>query len=349
VSDLLDVELARRVATAGVGAGPAAMPGLDLESIGARAADAVLTYTDLQIAEPLPEAEWIDRRGWIELNLSSMGEIVDAVASRAPGLAGGRLGAVTSRVIAVEIGALLNFASRHVLGQYDLSLLGEGRPPRLVFVGANISDAAGKLGGDSGQVLEWIALHEVTHAVHLGSAPWIRTHLGALARTLLANAEVGPGASELLARARRIATTDPRRALDELRASDPLTLLATAESAATIRSIQAVMAAIEGYAEHVMDAAGAGLGPAVAQLRLALDRRRENRNPVARLLAWILGFELKMRQYRDGKSFCDAVVARVGIDGLNRAWAAPDALPELAELGDPDAWIERVALPSASL
>lgn len=346
---LLDVELARRVATAGVGERPAAMPGADLTSVGIGAADAVLAYTGLQIAEPLPEPEWIDRHGWIEMNLASMAELVDALASRTTGIADGPLGAVTSRVLAVEVGALLNFASRHVLGQYDLSLLGKGRAPRLVFVGANISDAAAKLSGDRRQVLEWVALHEVTHSVHLGSAPWIRDHLGGLARTLLAEAKVGPGASELLARARRIAGADPRRALAEVRASDPITLLAAEESAATIRSIQAVMAAIEGYAEHVMDAAPGGLGPAVSQLRAAMDRRRENRNPVARMLTWALGFELKMRQYRDGKRFCDAVVGQTGIDGLNRAWVGPDALPSLPELNDPDAWIERVALPSAPL
>ena len=42
-----------------------------------------------------------------------------------------------------------------------------------------------------------------------------------------------------------------------------------------------------------------------------------------RLLERVLGFELKMRQYRDGKRFCDAVVARVGIEGLNRVWTRP--------------------------
>ena len=64
-----------------------------------------------------------------------------------------------------------------------------------------------------------------------------------------------------------------------------------------------------------------------------------------RLLERILGFELKLRQYRDGKRFCDAVVARAGIEGLNRVWSAPHALPTLAELADPDAWIARTAVP----
>jgi uncharacterized protein (DUF2342 family) len=67
-----------------------------------------------------------------------------------------------------------------------------------------------------------------------------------------------------------------------------------------------------------------------------------------RLLERVLGFELKLRQYREGKRFCDAVVAAVGIEGLNRVWSAPHALPTLAELANPDAWIARTVVPSVT-
>ena len=45
--------------------------------------------------------------------------------------------------------------------------------------------------------------------------------------------------------------------------------------------------------------------------------------------------DLKLRQYEQGKAFCDGVVARGGIAALNRAWAGPEALPSFAELDDP--------------
>ncbi len=47
-------------------------------------------------------------------------------------------------------------------------------------------------------------------------------------------------------RARRLASTDPRRTIAEIRASDPVSLLAPAESLETINAVQAVMASIEG-------------------------------------------------------------------------------------------------------
>ena len=52
---------------------------------------------------------------------------------------------------------------------------------------------------------------------------------------------------------------------------------------------------------------------------------------------------MKMRQYELGKRFCDAVAAEHGIEGLNRVWECPAALPNLTELKRPDTWSARVA------
>jgi coenzyme F420 biosynthesis associated uncharacterized protein len=349
VPELVDWDLARRIAGLGLDSAPAAMNGsLDLAAAGERATAAVLSYTGLEPVEHLPAPEWISRRRWIDLNLTSARELTAAVATRLGDSAGPRpLTAVTQRVLAVEIGALLAFASRHVLGQYDYPLLGGERPPRLVFVGENIDRATAQLGTEPAQTLDWIALHETTHAIQFASAPWMRSYIGDLVRTLLAETPIHPPAREVFDRARRIGTGDPRRLLEEIRASDPMSLLAPAESVATINRIQAVMASIEGYAEHVMDAAGDHLGAAVAELRERLDARRRNRSLPVRLLSWLFGFELKLRQYEQGKRFCDDVVAVAGIDGLNAAWTDPESLPDLDELAEPGDWVARV-VPAAA-
>ena len=72
------------------------------------------------------------------------------------------------------------------------------------------------------------------------------------------------------------------------------------------------MALVEGHAEHVMDAAGGPLVPDLPRLRAQLERRRAERSPLASILDRLLGLEMKLRQYRDGKAFCDAVVAHEG-------------------------------------
>jgi uncharacterized protein (DUF2342 family) len=80
-----------------------------------------------------------------------------------------------------------------------------------------------------------------------------------------------------------------------------------------------------------------------------MERRRRSRSAPERVLQRLLGFEMKMRQYEQGKEFCDAVVAGHGIGALNRVWESPESLPSAAELRRPDAWVARIGeLPAAA-
>ena len=108
------------------------------------------------------------------------------------------------------------------------------------------------------------------------------------------------------------------------------------------------MAVLEGHAEHVMDAVGSEILPSLPRLRAAMTRRRQDQSPLSRLFSRLLGLDLKMRQYEQGKAFCDAVVQRGGVQALNRVWAEPSALPTPQELDDPDAWIRRTSVPSVT-
>jgi coenzyme F420 biosynthesis associated uncharacterized protein len=353
VSGLIDWTLAGRVVSAGAGDSRAGMSSdLDLSAASSRSERAVLDYTGLQPTAPLPEPEWLTRSEWGRMSLAAMRELLAPIEGRIaeslPGPGRHAFAAVAGRGLAVEIGSLIALASRRVLGQYELSLAGIDRPPRLVFVGANIETAASELPGSPGEVLDWVALHETTHAVHFGSVPWLAGHLGELTSRLLREVPRDASLAGALRAARRALAKDPRSTLAWLRETDPMTLLAPAASRVTIAQVQATMAAIEGYAEHVMDAAAGHLGPSVPALRAAMERRRDSRGPIMRMLSWLLGFEMKLRQYRDGKRFADRVVAGEGIAGLNRAWSGPAALPRLDELGDPTAWLARTAEPVAA-
>ncbi len=107
------------------------------------------------------------------------------------------------------------------------------------------------------------------------------------------------------------------------------------------------MAVIEGHAEHVMDAVAPDLLPSLPKLREAIDRRRKSQSGLSRLVARLLGLELKLRQYEQGKQFCDAVVKEGGVEALHYVFSGPDALPTLEELGDPSAWLARTRNGSA--
>jgi coenzyme F420 biosynthesis associated uncharacterized protein len=119
-------------------------------------------------------------------------------------------------------------------------------------------------------------------------------------------------------------------------------LVQTREQRRIFDRLQAVMSVIEGYSEHVMDAVGERVLPSYAGLRESMERRRRSRSAPERALARLLGLDLKMRQYELGKRFCDAVADAHGVAVLNRVWERPEALPTLAEIDDPNAWVARI-------
>jgi coenzyme F420 biosynthesis associated uncharacterized protein len=178
--------------------------------------------------------------------------------------------------------------------------------------------------------------------------PWLREHLAGMLRELLSSVKVEVDPKALL---RLPSLQDVRSAWDAVREGGLVHAVAGPERKDIIDRLQAVMALIEGHAEHVMDAAGADVLPSLPKLRESLERRRREKPPLVKLLERLLGLDLKMRQYVVGKRFCDAVVRDWGIEGLNRAWSAPELLPTLAELDDPPAWVRRTqvrAVPPAS-
>jgi putative hydrolase len=111
--------------------------------------------------------------------------------------------------------------------------------------------------------------------------------------------------------------------------------------------VQAVMAVIEGHAEHVMDAVAPDLLPSLPKLRDALDRRRKSQSAMSRVLARLLGLEMKLKQYERGKYFCDEIVKAGGTEALKHVFTGPEALPTLDELEQPATWMARTGLAAA--
>lgn len=334
---MIDWKLAGQVARGVAGLQPAGDPApfADLSGPAAQSERLVSAYTGLVAAAPLPAPESVGRPEWIDANLRSLGGVLDPVAGRI----GSRLGPVAAAggaLLAIEAGAVSGFLAGRVLGQYEFPVLDPSAPARLLFVAPNLGHATRTLEAEAEQLLRWVALHETTHALQFAGVPWLREHLAGMVRQLLGALEVDPRG---LLRMPDVA--DLRALLDSVR-EDGLAFVAVGpERRGLLESAQAFMALLEGYAEHVMDAVGAELLDDVAALRAAMDRRRQERSGLLRVLEKLIGLDLKLRQYQLGKEFCDEVVAQGGIVALNRAWGAPGSLPTLAELGDPGGWLAR--------
>jgi coenzyme F420 biosynthesis associated uncharacterized protein len=333
---VIDWKLAGTVARGVAGLQPSGDP-KPFEAIVGPAEEAqrlVADYTGLSAAN-VPAAEAVSRAQWIDANLASLSSVLESTAERLTGSAG-PLKVVAGGLLAVEAGAVSGFLAGRVLGQYEFPVLEPEKPARLLFVAPNLGQAATALKAPSDQLLRWVALHEVTHALQFGAVEWLRPHLGEMLRDLLGALEIDPRA---LLRVPDV--TDLRRLLDRVREDGLAMVVVGAGRRETLDRVQAFMAVLEGYAEHVMDAVGATVLDDLEGLRAALQRRRRDRSGFLKLLERLIGMDLKLRQYEQGKRFCDAVVARAGIAGLNRVWAGPESMPTVAELDDPAGWIER--------
>ena len=341
---MIDWVIAQRIATFVAGTGDAQAPTADLAALATEAEARVVAYTGLEPARPLPPPEGITRKEWVASNLDSMRLLLDPVLKRAAENLGGLKPAMEigmGIVLSTEVGVVVGYLGQRVLGQYELVLLDEAvedRPPRLLFVLPNLGQAVQAFGAEEEQFMTWVTLHEVTHAVQFAGVPWLHRHVGGLVRELLRSAEVRLDAPRKL----RVPSTDEvKRVLGHLRSGDLISIVTTTPERETLNRVQAVMAVIEGHAEHVMDAVAPDLLPSLPKLRAALDRRRRSQSGLSRLVARLLGLELTLRQYEQGKFFCDEIVRERGPAALHHVWSSPAALPTLDELRDPHAWVTR--------
>lgn len=350
VERFVDWGLAQRVAVgvAGGGGEPGYFSAGTVEAACDEAVGLVLDYTHLTPAQPIPRAEVVDRAEWARAGLRTLRDLSHGFEARiasgmkAPGPLGGVARSLAGAAAGAEAGIAVGYGARKVLGQYDVTLAESDRPPRLLFVAPNLASTHAELGETPELFLRWIAIHETTHAVQFTSVPWLRGYLRELLDELIEGASAQIDRASLQAVAKRLFTTDPRGTIRSLLQGDLARMLAGSEQARVLDRLQAAMSVIEGHAEHVMDAAAASSDAGYARLRERLEARRSRRGGLGEVISRLLGMELKLRQYKLGKAFCDAVADEAGTDGLNRVWSSPEALPSADELESPQQWLERM-------
>jgi putative hydrolase len=331
-----------------------------------RAAElAVAELTGLEPPPDVTRVEPVRRARWVEANIEGLRALFEPGAERLAtvmtemerrelseerlggmegmeGMAG--LGMMMQRMapllMGTQIGMVLGMLGRGVFGQYELPVPRD-RSAGLLFVVPNIAafQADWDLPGD--EVRGWVALHETTHAFQLGRE-WVREYFLEQVRELAAGMEFDlSGLEERLA---EMDLSDPARLQDAV--GDPGALLGqqlTEEQRLLMRRIQALMAAAEGHADHVMGVLGRRMLSTYARIEEARTRRREGRSEEERAVERMLGFELKQEQYRLGAGFCRVVAEATDERMLARMWESREHLPSMPELEEPTLWLSRMA------
>jgi coenzyme F420 biosynthesis associated uncharacterized protein len=303
-----------------------------------------------------PPVRWeiIDRARWAEVNIAGMtamlGPLHDRISDRldkAPLPA--RLLQVAG--VSAEVGFLLGYVSKRVLGQYDLLVSEESatpsarRRPRapsasLFFVGPNMVETVKRNGFVPEEFALWVALHEVTHRFQFEGVPWLRPRFLSLVHDYLGSVDLdAKGLAQRFAGAARRVVSRSVPAEEK----SPMYLFANDDQRKVLDQIQALMAVVEGHGNFVMDGVGEKVIPSFRQMRHIFQRRRQQQSTVQRIVAQAIGLEMKLRQYELGQAFCEGVAERGGTDALGHLWVDPSGFPTLEELRAPELWLDRVA------
>jgi putative hydrolase len=348
-------ELARQMATAGASSGPGELtsandgPGDVGESL--RLAELWLdAVTTLPAGTTIAEA-WTRAR-WVEATLATWQTLCDPVAARVVAAmkgalpeelaaAAGPLGDVMNQVgglmFGMQVGQALGALAGEVLSSTDVGL-----PIGPASVGALLPENIAAFGTDLGvppaEVQLYIALREAAYHRLFGHVPWLRGQL--------------LSAVDAYAQGITIDTEKMESAMSSVDPTNPESLQTalsgglfeqedTPAQRASLARLELLLALIEGWVDHVVDAAAGAHLPSAGAMRETVRRRRATGGPAEQTFATLVGLELRPRRLREAAALWAALTDARGIDGRDDVWRHPDLLPDSDALGDPTAFATR--------
>ena len=268
----------------------------------------------------------------------------DPTTDPSAGWLSGLVAAMAPLMASVTTGTMVGRLATRNLGSYDLPIPREG--DEILVVAPNVAAFADDWSLPAEDLRLWICLHEVAHHAVLG-VPHLRAvlvdllsrHAGAFRndsselQERLGDVDLS-GGPEALARLHEV--LDPEMVLGAVRSP---------EQEALLPRLEALVALVIGYVDHVMDDVGGTLIGSYRQVTEAVRRRRVGTGEAARFVERILGLDLTQEQVARGTAFVDGVVDRNGADGLARLWSDKRHLPTPAEVAAPGLWLARIDLP----
>jgi len=250
-------------------------------------------------------------------------------------------------MLGMTMGSMIGSLARGSLGGFDLPVPRQPNAPLLVLL-RNVDDFGEQWSLNPTDLRLWVCLHEVTSAAVL-SVAHVRDRLTDL--LLRHAAEFSPDLDRVMEQFGELNLANQPDEFDRLQSTlnNPELLLGAVRSPsqdALQPELTALVAAVTGYVDWVMDTIGSNLISSYPMMTEALRRQRVEANAGDRFIERILGLELDAAQYDRGAAFAAGVVERAGRSGLHRLFEDAANLPTPAEVDAPGLWLARIDLPS---
>ena len=244
-------------------------------------------------------------------------------------------------MIAMQVGSVVGHLAERALGPYEVPLAPVGTQ-ELFVVSANLAAVATDWSLPIDDLRLWLCVHELTYHAVL-SRPAVANRIAEL---VVRHAElVRPDAAameEVLGRA-DLADLESLAQLF----GDPSALIGQTAGAEVERvraELDALVATVAGYVEHVTNAVSGRLIGNQGPIGEAMRRRRVSRGEGEKAAEALFGLVLDQRQIDRGERFVAGVLERSGESQLSRMWNTPETLPTPAEVDAPGLWLARLGL-----
>jgi len=247
-------------------------------------------------------------------------------------------------LMGITVGSMIGSLAQRAFGQYDLPL---ARPhtSEILVVAASVESFASDWSIPPDDLRMWVLTHELTsHAVLAtpavtdGLMESVKRHVGSFR----------PDPAAFMSAMGDIDPSDPA-ALETLQRTlgDPMTVVGamrSPEQEALAPFLDARVAAVTGYIDHVVDAVGSRILGNASPIAEAVRRRRLDGRTDADLAEKLLGVSLPRALQRRGAEFVSGVIERAGEDPLRGMLSSAERLPTPNELDAPGLWLARLGI-----
>ncbi|KAA8816001.1 zinc-dependent metalloprotease [Bifidobacterium callitrichos] len=178
------------------------------------------------------------------------------------------------------------------------------------------------------EVMSFLALREAAHARLYSAVPWLMPRFEALLGKYARGISIDLDAME--EQLRDAGALDA----DSISSAVNLTKVGipdTPEQKEALRSIETMLAMVEGWVDCVVWRAGMAHLPHIEQLREMMRRERATGGPAERTFESLLGLELRPKRMREAAALWEMITSAEGNEGRDAKWSHPDLLPTLAD------------------
>jgi putative hydrolase len=289
---------------------------------------------------------------WVDASMDTWRRLCDPVAQRVSGAwleglpeeirqAAGpmlaMLGQMGGLAFGSQLGAALAQLATEVLTATDIGLP-FGATGTAALLPAAIDKFRAGLDRPAGEVTVYLAAREAAHHRLFGHVPWLAQRLIGAVEEYARGIRVDTSRIEEIAR--QIEPSDPQSLENALRSGlfEPPT---SPEQLSALTRLETLLALVEGWVDVVVTDATADRLPGAEALRETLRRRRGSGGPAEHTFATLVGLELRPRRLRAASELWRLLTDECGGLGRDEVWAHPDLLPDVADLDDPAAFVQR--------